>query len=130
MCFFVYVDFKGQENYDRLRPLSYVQTDVFLLCFDVNNPTSLDHVRTKWLPEVRRHAPATPALVVGTKIDMRTSASVSREIGEATTNELGVAAYLECSALTREGISSAFQTAIRVALSPQGNRHRRHCTLA
>ena len=42
----------GQEDYDRLRPLSYPQTDVFLACFAVNSPNSLENIRHKWIPEV------------------------------------------------------------------------------
>ena len=55
-------DTAGQEDYDRLRPLSYPQTDVFLLCFSITNPTSFENVRTKWYPEIASHAPgADPA---------------------------------------------------------------------
>ena len=43
----------GQEDYDRLRPLSYPQTDVFLVCFSVESPTSLENVKHKWIPEIR-----------------------------------------------------------------------------
>ena len=39
--------FSGQEDYDRLRPLSYPQTDVFLVCFSVVSPSSFENVREK-----------------------------------------------------------------------------------
>lgn len=47
----------GQEDYDRLRPLSYPQTDVFLVCFSVVSPASFENVKEKWVPEVRHHCP-------------------------------------------------------------------------
>ena len=45
-------DTAGQEDYDRLRPLSYPQTDVFLCCFAVVSPDSYNNVKDKWIPEV------------------------------------------------------------------------------
>ena len=45
----------GDEGYDRLRPLSYPQTDVFLVCFSIRDPSSFTNVMEKWLPEVFHH---------------------------------------------------------------------------
>ena len=61
----------GQEDYDRLRPLSYPQTDVFLVCFSVLSTTSFENVRHKWVPEVRHYCPDTPLVLVGMKGDLR-----------------------------------------------------------
>jgi Ras-related C3 botulinum toxin substrate 1 len=64
------------EDYDRLRPLSYPDTDVFLVCFSVACPASFDNVCTKWIPELRHHTPSVPIVLVGTKTDLRGDASV------------------------------------------------------
>lgn len=46
-------DTAGQEDYDRLRPLSYPDTDVILMCFSIDSPDSLGRdqgVRETWAP--------------------------------------------------------------------------------
>lgn len=40
-------DTAGQEDYDRLRPLSYAMAQVFLICFSVVSPPSYENVRSK-----------------------------------------------------------------------------------
>ncbi len=75
------------QDYDRLRPLSYPQTDVFLVCFSIVSPTSFQvgrfcrsvicawltrfvsqNVKTKWVPEVKHHCPDTKLILVATKV--------------------------------------------------------------
>ncbi len=61
----------GQQDYDLLRPLSYSDADVFLVCFSVASAASFHNVSMKWVPELRHHAPFVPIVLVGTKTDLR-----------------------------------------------------------
>merc|ERR1712137_1128142 len=73
-------DTAGQEDYDRLRPLSYPQTDVFLVCFSVVAPASFENVKEKWQPEITHHCPKTPWLLVGTQMDLREDKDVIQKL--------------------------------------------------
>ena len=69
-------DTAGQEAYDKMRPLSYPDTDVFLVCFSIVNEDSLANVESKWVPELRHPAMVnrwgrSPILLVGLKQDLR-----------------------------------------------------------
>ena len=61
----------GQEDYDRLRPLSYPMTDVFLVCFDVSRRASFENVKHKWYPEIKHFCPDASSILVGMKSDLR-----------------------------------------------------------
>jgi Ras family protein A len=37
----------GQEEFERLRPLSYSNSHVILICFAIDSPDSLDNVQEK-----------------------------------------------------------------------------------
>ncbi|KAJ1339823.1 hypothetical protein BSLG_005561 [Batrachochytrium salamandrivorans] len=94
-------DTAGQEDYDRLRPLSYPQTDVFLICFSLVSPPSFENVRTKWFPEISHHAPSTACILVGTKLDLREDRDT-----------------IEKLPLTQKGLKNVFDEAIRAVLMP------------
>jgi small GTP-binding protein len=124
-------DTAGQEDYDRLRPLSYPQTDVFLVCFSAVDRTSMANVKNKWLTEIRHHCPTAPVLLVATKIDLRNDAStlammrdksnqgpITSEEVSAFAKEVAADGAVECSARTQEGLARAFDDAIRLALDP------------
>lgn len=109
-------DTAGQEDYDRLRPLSYPQTDVFLICFSVASPSSFENVTSKWYPEIKHHCPDAPLILVGTKIDLREDretlsalseqglSPLKREQGQKLANKVRAVKYMECSALTQRGL--------------------------
>ena len=127
-------DTAGQEDYDRLRPLSYPQTDVFLACFSIISPASFENVKAKWYPEINHHCPNVPIILVGTKIDLREDketinrlaekklAPVSHQQGMQLAKEIKSIKYLECSALTQTGLKAVFDEAIRAVLQPAGGK--------
>jgi GTPase SAR1 family protein len=49
----ILTDTAGQEDYDRLRPYAYPDTDVVVICFSLDNHDSLDNVWRNWVPEIR-----------------------------------------------------------------------------
>ena len=121
-------DTAGQEEYDRLRPLVYPDTDVILICFSIDNPDSLENVPEKWTPEVRQYCPNVPIILVGNKTDLRNDDETKQELanmkqepvkaedGRCMAERIHAFAYLECSAKTKEGVREVFETATRAAL--------------
>jgi len=116
-------DTAGQEDYDRLRPLSYPQTDIFLVCFSVVNPTSFENL-SRWVSEISHHCPKTPFFLVGLKSDLRDDKEtldrislkgftpIDKTIAEKKAKELGAVSYVECSSLTQNGLKNVFDTAL------------------
>ena len=132
-------DTAGQEDYDRLRPLSYPQTDVFLIAFSIISPHSFDNVKSKWWPEIQHHAPGVPLLLVGTKSDLRNDQSmisqlqakglhvITEQEAVSRQREIGAVKYLECSALTQDGLKNVFDEAIRASLNKPTKTAKKGC---
>ncbi|GJD01785.1 GTP-binding protein rhoA [Colletotrichum higginsianum] len=133
-------DTAGQEDYDRLRPLSYPDSHVILICFAVDSPDSLDNVQEKWISEVLHFCQGLPIILVGCKKDLRYDSKtieelrktsqkpVSPEEGEEVRKKIGAYKYLECSAKTNEGVREVFEHATRAALLSRsrssGKKHK------
>lgn len=123
-------DTAGQEDYDRFRPLSYPQTDVFLVCFSIAHRASLVNVTEKWIPEIRHYCPDTPVVLVGTKLDIReeeyhrhkhlpkNNEFVMCQEGQNLANRLRAVSYVECSSKTQEGLNKVFEEAVKAVICP------------
>uniref|UniRef100_A0A0B6Z5T3 Uncharacterized protein n=1 Tax=Arion vulgaris TaxID=1028688 RepID=A0A0B6Z5T3_9EUPU len=132
-------DTAGQEDYDRLRPLSYPGADVFLLCFALNHKTSAYNIKAKWQPELHYHCPHAPIVLVGTKLDIRQNKDkhpdakqvISRSEGIKMAKTIKAFEYLECSSMTQEGLKDVFDLVVRAALGRKlASKHKRpDCSL-
>lgn len=136
-------DTAGQEEFDRLRSLSYDDTHCIMLCFSVDSKDSLENVESKWVGEIAENCPGVKLVLVALKCDLREQ---DNEVEEETTAEgegavgaqrekkeminyqqgldvarrIGALRYLECSAMRNRGVNEAFTEAARVALSVKG----------
>ncbi|KAF4072448.1 hypothetical protein AMELA_G00263150 [Ameiurus melas] len=134
-------DTAGQEDYDRLRPLSYPDTDVILMCFSIDSPDSLENIPEKWTPEVKHFCPNVPIILVGNKKDLRNDEHTRRELakmkqepvkaeeGRDMANRIGAFGYMECSAKTKDGVREVFEMATRAALQARRGKKNNKCLL-
>ena len=105
------------EGYNTLRQLDYLNTDVVVIGFGIDNHNAFKHVEERWMPEVRLHRPDVPVMLVGTKSDLRQRLVDKRPVvpveeGEAMAKRLGCAGYMECSALTGENAEEVLEHAL------------------
>ncbi|KAI9227975.1 MAG: rho family GTPase Rho2 [Piptocephalis tieghemiana] len=130
-------DTAGQEEYERLRLLSYSGTNVLLIAFSLDSTDSLENVEDKWIDEVNTQCYGCPVLLIGLKKDLRDDAIasgrsdwqkdfVTTEQGQALATRMGALRYLECSALRNEGVSKVFEHATRAALAGKTGRSRKN----
>ncbi|EFR02592.1 hypothetical protein MGYG_05589 [Nannizzia gypsea CBS 118893] len=137
-------DTAGQEEFDRLRALSYDDTQAIMLCFSgrqltyyhnqVDSKDSLENVESKWLAEIGENCPGAKIVVVALKCDLREEASdekddssnaqqpkpvITYSEGLEVAKRINALRYLdvECSAMRNRGVNEAFTEAARVALS-------------
>ncbi|XP_077354600.1 rho-related GTP-binding protein RhoF isoform X2 [Festucalex cinctus] len=138
-------DTAGQEDYDRLRPLSYQEAHLILLCFDVTNPTSFDNVTIKWHPEVKHFCRDVPVILIGCKTDLRKDKECSRRLkavnqapvtymqGVSVQQRIDAELYLECSAKYQENVDDVFREAAKKALAfrrkQMHDKRKRHCRI-
>lgn len=134
-------DTPGQEDYDRLRALSYPETDVVLICFAIDSPDSLDNVLEKWIAEVFRFCRGMPIILVGCKKDLRydqntieelsktSQKPVTPEEGEDVRKKIGAQEYLECSAKRDEGVREVFLQASLAAMYARTKKEKGCCLM-
>ena len=119
-------DTAGQEEYERLRPFSYSKADIIIIGFAVNDIESLENARNKWATEVLRYCPNAPIILVGLKKDLREDKlqdengekieMVDPQDAQEVARAIGAKKYMECSALTGEGVDDVFELATRTSL--------------
>ncbi|XP_063243055.1 rho-related GTP-binding protein RhoN-like [Bacillus rossius redtenbacheri] len=133
---FVVWDTSGTVAYDTVRPLAYQDSKVFLLCFRVSDPDSLDNAVNKWYPEIRQHCDNTPVILCGCQADMRNDIEtisslakvrripVTSEQAVTVSRTVGATTYVETSAkASAKAVRDAFEVAALAALGKLNKNH-------
>ncbi|EGC29564.1 hypothetical protein DICPUDRAFT_158834 [Dictyostelium purpureum] len=116
-------DTAGGEDYSRFRPLSYPQTDCFLLCFSIANRKSFERCLDYWYPEIQLFCPEAPVILVGTKIDLYDDHKLDRsnfvtyEEGIEMAKKIQAVEYIEISSLKNINISKLFGNSSIISLN-------------
>nr|CAD7264547.1 unnamed protein product [Timema shepardi] len=131
-----FVHATGTVAYDTVRPLAYQDARVFLLCFRVSDPDSLDNAVNKWYPEIRQHCDNTPVILCGCQSDMRNDIEtisslakmrripVTSEQAVTVSRTVGATTYVETSAKTSgKAVRDAFEVAALAALGKLNKNH-------
>ncbi|KAF5301582.1 hypothetical protein FQR65_LT08887 [Abscondita terminalis] len=127
-CTIILQDTAGQEEYDRLRSLSYPETDVFVMCFAVDSKASFRNISLKWIPEIRHHRPTAKIILVATKTDLRNTKSkcISTDEGDQLHRKIRADGYVECSSKFMWNVNRVFEEALLSVVGkprePKSNR--------
>ncbi|KAI5815546.1 small GTPase superfamily [Pyronema omphalodes] len=137
-------DTAGQEEFDRLRSLSYSDTHTIMLCFSVDSRDSLENVESKWVGEIADNCQGVKLVLVALKCDLReagddrqransgqTPKFIGYNEGLTVAQRIKALRYLECSAKMNRGVNEAFTEAARVALGAgtTGKKRKKGCVL-
>ena len=109
------------------------KTDVVLLCFSLDEPTSLQNAKEKWFPMINMNNAKVNIVLVGLKSDIKTMMDTNLSLpneGENIAKELGCKSYLECSAKLQSGIQVVFDEVVRASTTETiCDRITRNCIL-
>eukprot|EP00729_Bicosta_minor_P008444 gene8444-8919_t len=120
-------DTSGAEDYDRMRPLSYPDADIVIICYSIVEPDTFENVPEKWVPEVRHFCPGVPYILVGCKSDARTERLSLKDLAskgqkpvpardsQNMAAKIGALDYIECSAKESIGVHNVFHRAVSAA---------------
>ena len=117
------------DGFDKMRQHFYRDADAFLVCFSIASLASFSNISDKWIPEIQDHCPKTPLILAGTECNLRCDektisdlkktgiAPITYKAGSQLAKEINASMYLECSAITDEGVNELFEELIRIALT-------------
>lgn len=89
------------------------------------------------MPEIRRHCPRTPILLVGTQADLRQDVNILIQLAKykerpvepqearVCSEEVCAMSYMECSALTQKNLKEVFDAAILASIQNTDNQQQR-----
>lgn len=116
---FIVADTISEHSFARIRQIGYIEADVVLCCYGIDNVDSFTHVMTAWVPEIRKYLPKAPILLVAMRSDLRDETvkeQVTKQQGSTMKKDIGAELLIECSAKIGYNVQHVFRQAIRFGL--------------
>lgn len=119
-------DTAGDEDFDSIRPLSYKDTSLIILCYSIEDKERIVNIKKKWIYEIKKFCPTVPFFLVALKKDIRDMSNslinknklITTLEGGKLANEIGAKRFFECSAQKGVNINEIFNDAARVIINP------------
>jgi len=110
-------DKQPREEYDALRALSYVNANLFILLYAVNNRESFINVHQKWYAQSVPY-PKAGNILVANKIDLRKSQNdtISTNEGKLLAEKMNANSFLEVSTLDINDCKQVIEEIAKVLL--------------
>ncbi|XP_060559575.1 rho-related protein racD-like [Ruditapes philippinarum] len=108
-------DTTGDHDFEGLRQLPYVLSDVIVVCFSVIDRESYNSVSDFWLPEIKKYTKkGTAVVLVATHCDLRNRnlTAVENNEGVSLANKIGAYSFIETSTKDIENISKLFEIVV------------------
>ena len=99
----------GQDEFDRLRPLSYQGAKIILLIFDFENKQTFDNLEERWIPEVNYYAKEAKLIVIGNNADSPNKKQVSISEVKQFCNKHQIEAFISVDPFTGRGLDKILE---------------------
>jgi small GTP-binding protein len=110
-------DLAAQSKYDLSRQLFFQGCTGALFVYDITRPVTKNNIEIKWYKDLLKFSGTRAAkegtyLLLGNKSDLKGSRRVTKEEGEALSNELNAIEFIETSAKYGNNVEKAFETLV------------------
>lgn len=129
----VFWDSSGQIDMKRIRKLTYSDTDLFVIAFDITSEVSFHNVRNIWIKEIQAYFSlnsSCPIILVGLKSDLKDSKCMTNENQiKKLIKDINAISYVECSAKTNENCSQFIKTLTKTLVKEKKKRKMKNKAL-
>ncbi|XP_061173393.1 uncharacterized protein LOC133182564 [Saccostrea echinata] len=109
-------DLPGQHDFDRMRRFALKDSNVIIICYDVQKRISFENVQTVWIPEIRQFfGHSIPIVLVGIMSNKKQARGVSRTEAIKVTSEMQLHDYFESHYDDNAGVLCLFSCVATIA---------------
>jgi small GTP-binding protein len=101
-------DIVGEQRFRSLTPYYCTGANAAIIMYDVDNPSSFDHI-SDWADVVRSRRDNVPIVLIGSKLSSEESRSVPRQAGFSAAERFNFSTYEEICLETGENVDHVFE---------------------